>query len=231
MSDLVRSTDFCYNCGIRLTGRFCAACGQKVQDLNPSLKHFLHDLTHELLHVDGKIFQSVATLLTRPGVLTKDYFDGRRARWISPIRLYLVFSVIYFAVITLGDDGIRERTVNAVAYAMVVMLPLFAWLVALVARVRRNFPQHLYFALHVHAAWFGAFASMEAARTVLSRWVDNTRPVGLVATTYVVLYVILAFRRAYGESVMKSILKMSFATSVYLAIAFVVVVAAAMLRR
>ena len=89
MSEIARQSDFCYNCGIRLTGRFCAACGQKVQELDPSLTHFLHDLTHELLHFDGKIYRSVWTLLARPGVLTRDHFEGRRARWISPIRLYL----------------------------------------------------------------------------------------------------------------------------------------------
>ncbi len=231
MSDSTQPSDFCYNCGIRLTGRFCAACGQKTQELNPSLKHFLHDLTHELLHFDGKIFQSVSTLLLRPGVLTKDYFEGRRARWISPIRLYLVFSVMYFAAITLGDDGIRERTVNAVAYLMIAMVPLFAWLVALVTAGRRNFPQHLYFALHVHAAWFAAFALMEAARNVLSHWANNTRPVGLLATLYVVTYAVLGFRNAYGESVGKSLLKMAFVVSVYFTMAIMVVMVAAVVRR
>lgn len=118
---------------------------QKAHDLNPTLTHFLHDLTHELLHFDGKIFQSVATLLLRPGMLTKDHFEGRRARWISPIRLYLVFSVIYFAVISIGGGGIRERTAHAAASVMVVLLPLFAWFVGLLARAPRNYPQQILF--------------------------------------------------------------------------------------
>jgi hypothetical protein len=59
MSDTIDYSDACYNCGTTLTGPFCAACGQKVQELDPSLKHFLHDLTHELLHFDGKIYRSV----------------------------------------------------------------------------------------------------------------------------------------------------------------------------
>ncbi len=104
---------------------------------------------------------------------------------------------MYFAAITLGDDGIRERTVNAVAYLMIAMVPLFAWLVGLVAAGRRNFPQHLYFALHVHAAWFAAFALMEAARNVLSHWVNITIPVGVLATIYVVTYAVFGFRNAY----------------------------------
>lgn len=63
-------TSFCHNCGIRLTGPFCANCGQKEQERDPTFAHFLHELTHELLHFDGKIFRSVWTLLARPGVLT-----------------------------------------------------------------------------------------------------------------------------------------------------------------
>ena len=59
---------------------------------------------HELLHVDGKIFRSVRLLLMRPGLLTHEYFRGRRARYISPIRLYLIFSVAFFAAAALAGS-------------------------------------------------------------------------------------------------------------------------------
>src|SRR5262245_6264260 len=88
----------CANCGVRLDGPFCASCGQKAAPLNPSLGEFAHDLLHELAHFDGKIVQSVRLLLTRPGFLSREQFEGRRARYVSPIRLYLVFSLLYFAV-------------------------------------------------------------------------------------------------------------------------------------
>src|SRR5262249_47373911 len=88
----------CPNCGTPLEGRFCAACGQKAAPLNPSLGEFAHDLFHELAHFDSKIVQSVRLLLTRPGFLSREHFDGRRTRYVSPIRLYLLFSLLYFAV-------------------------------------------------------------------------------------------------------------------------------------
>jgi hypothetical protein len=50
------------------------------------------------LHVDGKILQSVKLLFTRRGFLTREYVEGRRIRYVSPPRLYLIFSVAYFAV-------------------------------------------------------------------------------------------------------------------------------------
>jgi hypothetical protein len=215
---------FCYNCGIRMVGAFCANCGQKVQELDPSLGHFLHDLTHELLHVDGKIFRSVWTLLARPGALTRDYFEGRRARWISPIRLYLVFSVAYFGFAALVDDeGEAVRTYSPLG---VLLLPMFAWLVALVARGRRHFPQHLYFALHVHAAWFAAWLIREAGAELLSpRVMNSTRWLGWLMLLYSAAYLVLAFRVAYRDTFAKSVLKMCLVAVAYLTIFFIVIVA------
>ena len=89
---------FCHNCGIRLSGPYCAACGQKAVALSVTVHDFLHELTHETLHVDGRVFQTIRRLLFSPGFLTREYTQGRRARWISPIRLYLIFSVAYFAL-------------------------------------------------------------------------------------------------------------------------------------
>ena len=202
------ASDYCFNCGIRLSGSFCSNCGQKAQELNPSLRHLLHDLTHELLHVDGKIFRSVGTLLARPGLLTRDSFEGRRVRWISAIRLYLIFSLVYFAVVA-TEPGIRERAVKAGTYVMgVVLVPVFAWLTQFVARNPLKFPQHLIFALHVHAVWFAAFSFMELTRAGLSRVFNSTRPIGWIVAAYACVYTILAFRKAYGQSLTRSVLKM-----------------------
>ena len=91
----------CLNCGAPLQGPFCAHCGQRVAAARPTLHHFLHEATHEFLHVDGKIWRSLWLLFRRPGFLTREYFAGRRVRYVGPVRLYLLFSVLYFAVSTL----------------------------------------------------------------------------------------------------------------------------------
>lgn len=213
---------FCHNCGIRLAGSFCANCGQKVQELDPTLRHFLHDLTHELLHFDGKIFRSVWTLLARPGVLTREYFEGRRARWVSPIRLYLVFSVAYFGLDALVDDE-GEASDDPLR---ILLLPLFAWLVSLVVKRRRNFPQHLYFALHVHAAWFAAWLIREGGATLLSpRVMNSTRWLGWVMLLYSAAYGVLAFRTAYQETFVRSALKMFVVALAYIIVFLILIVA------
>lgn len=87
----------CLNCGRENDGDFCGQCGQKnlhAGDL--SLRHVWHDIVHELVHVDGKILGTLGLLLKKPGQLTLDFLEGRRARHIHPLRLFLVIGAVYF---------------------------------------------------------------------------------------------------------------------------------------
>ena len=236
-----------------LDGAFCATCGQKVRSRNPTLHDLLHDLTHELLHVDGKIFQSVRLLLMRPGFLTREYFEGRRARYISPIRLYLIFSVAYFAVaavspttgfnLKITNDDINEirklgfeteeelqRAVTAqlttwAPRLMFILVPLFAGLVTLVTRRSgRNYPQHLYFAFHLHAAAFALLAAATASRYL--------RPLGWTpeiiqgaALLWLLAYIVLAFRYAYGGTAARALLRAAVVSLIYLFVVLLTLIA------
>jgi len=57
---------------------------------------FVHEATHEFLHLDGKIGRTAKLLVTRPGQLTNEFLIGRRARYISPLRVYLTCSLLFF---------------------------------------------------------------------------------------------------------------------------------------
>ena len=157
-------------------------------------------------------------MLFKPGLLTRDYFEGRKARWVSPIRLYLVFSVACFAMTTALDEDFGEISHKG-SRLMFALLPAFAWLVSVVASKRRNFPQHLYFALHVHAAWFAAWLVREAGGSFLSpRFMSSTRWLGWLMMAYSAAYVVLAFRKAYEEKLWKSALKMAGVLTAYLVV-------------
>ena len=241
----------CSNCGRSLQGPYCAACGQKAAPLNPTVREFLHDLSHELLHFDGKIIQSVRLLLTRPGFLTREQFEGHRVRYVSPIRLYLVFSVLYFAVAAIAAPGnavritatpepgedptqveIRRQKIEVAANealihraprAMFLLVPVFAALVAATTRSSgRNYPQHLYFSLHLHAAWFCAAAIVAAVRWTGVGWLSAT--VSAVASLYGAAYFVLALRRAHGTTAVSATLRAAaiFAAYVFLVLAVLV---------
>ncbi|MFP5245439.1 MAG: DUF3667 domain-containing protein, partial [Thermoanaerobaculia bacterium] len=102
----------CLNCGAVLEGRFCHLCGQKATSVHVGLHDFAHEATHEFLHLDGKIVRTAKLLVTKPGQLTNEFLIGRRARYISPLRVYLTCSLLFFlfAAIVPGPKLKLSRT-------------------------------------------------------------------------------------------------------------------------
>jgi hypothetical protein len=109
MSHAPVSTE-CLNCHATLAGPYCAACGQKASTPNPTFHDLMHEFLHETLHIDGRIWRSVWLLLARPGRITVEYCAGHKARFLTPLRLYLIFSIIAVATSTLpGSHSDEER--------------------------------------------------------------------------------------------------------------------------
>lgn len=94
----------CLNCGEPVSSRFCPACGQPVIDPNPTLGEFAHEAAGEFLHWDGKLATTFRLLFTKPGELTREYLAGRRVRYLSPLRLYLTCSVVFFALKAIAPE-------------------------------------------------------------------------------------------------------------------------------
>jgi len=87
----------CANCGTELLGDFCHRCGeQKHHAKELTLKHFFLHATHDLTHLDTKIFATLRYLFTRPGFLTQEFLAGRRSRYMRPFSLFLVACAILF---------------------------------------------------------------------------------------------------------------------------------------
>jgi hypothetical protein len=86
----------CLNCGAELRGPFCGACGQRAIPAYPSVREVVGETWEELSGYDGRFARTLRLLLGRPGALTLEVLEGRRVRYISPVRLYLVASVLYF---------------------------------------------------------------------------------------------------------------------------------------
>jgi hypothetical protein len=86
----------CENCGTALAGEFCSQCGQHAIDYRRSLFRVLLDALDSFLNWDTKFLHSVNVLLLRPWRLTNDFNAGRRVRYVHPLRLYLIASIIFF---------------------------------------------------------------------------------------------------------------------------------------
>ncbi|TIX51012.1 DUF3667 domain-containing protein [Alteraurantiacibacter aquimixticola] len=87
----------CLNCGTRLEGAYCHACGQSGH-VHRTIGAFMHDLVHGALHFEGKMWRTLPMLAFKPGALTRRYIEGERARFVSPMALFLFSVFLMFAV-------------------------------------------------------------------------------------------------------------------------------------
>ncbi|MEP2103129.1 DUF3667 domain-containing protein, partial [Parasphingorhabdus sp.] len=93
----------CLNCEAPVTGSYCNNCGQPLH-IHRSIGAFWHDILHGVLHFEGKFWRTLPLLAWKPGDLTRRYIRGQRARFISPMALFLFSVFMMFAVFSfLGD--------------------------------------------------------------------------------------------------------------------------------
>lgn len=97
----------CLNCGAALAGDYCHACGQRAH-VHRTLHAFWHDLLHGVLHFEGKTWHTLPLLAWRPGELTRRYIDGERAKFVSPMALFL-FSVFLMFAVASFSGGLSPR--------------------------------------------------------------------------------------------------------------------------
>ena len=107
------------NCGAALAGEYCAACGQRHEAHVHTLGHFLGEAFESITHADSRLWRTLGYLLVKPGRLTREFLDGRRARYLPPFRLYLVISLAFFLIAGkpgfLDDDSQSEDSSERIA--------------------------------------------------------------------------------------------------------------------
>jgi hypothetical protein len=268
----------CLNCGAALAGPFCAECGQRALPPHPSMQELVGDALEHFSGWDGKFAETLKLIIAKPGELTRQWLEGRRVHFISPLRLYFTASLVYFLIAAAAPTVAPSKTIwfnvggqrstetvtiptaaDQVAAAsqgamrsgkplspaahdslmrqvakapwvfrplfrrmiedpsgfksaifrmlprmFFALLPIYAGILALFYH-RRKYPEHLYFALHLHTFTFialimpklGAFAHMQPLNVVL----------GTAVLIWLPVYYVVAARRVYGGSVGMTLLK------------------------
>jgi len=101
----------CANCGTPLLGPHCYRCGQPVDGLVRHFGSIMGDFLDTVLNIDARVFRTLWPLLSKPGYLSKEYFAGRRVRYVSPVRLFVFLSIVTFFVAQLlwtwGPDSVN----------------------------------------------------------------------------------------------------------------------------
>jgi hypothetical protein len=268
----------CLNCGTPLTGPFCSHCGQRDVPPYPDLRELVVDAFWELSGWDGRFASTIKALALKPGLLTREFLEGRRARYISPLRLYLMASLVYFLVaagapnVTLSNGenahfgvltagprkdartapervanaaenairngkalgpekrdsmmtqiarapsvmrpflqrmifdpaGFKRGIVEAMPKMLFALLPVFAAIVGIFYR-KRKYPEHLYFAIHLHA-----FVFIALTVAMLAKFTHLAVVAGLVrfaVFVWIPIYTTIAYRRAYDGSLVATLAK------------------------
>jgi len=101
----------CLNCGTELTGPYCRQCGQKAR-VPRSVGAILHDIVHGVLHLDGKFWRTLPLLVWRPGDLTRRYVHGERAKFVSPMAMFLFSIFLMFAVLSIYGVSLSDLNVD-----------------------------------------------------------------------------------------------------------------------
>ena len=88
-------THTCLNCGYSFAGNYCNDCGQhKLSEQEFTMKGFIKNAIGEALEIDSRFIGTAKMLLLKPGFLTSEYFRGRFQRYWSPVKLYLICSLL-----------------------------------------------------------------------------------------------------------------------------------------
>lgn len=216
----------CPNCDAHTSGPFCAACGQRADADLRSLGFWLRDVLDETVSLNGRLPRTLAALAFRPGHLTVEWREGRRAGWLAPFRLYLLASLLFFtcsvvfpmagsfsvAGVPAADLAMRDavRSAQEAALAMVApqVLILAVPFLALLFRIAfwgrgRFFVEHLVHALHVQSFWLVLLLASFLAPLLPQLWV-----LGLALLVQVGLwgYAGLSAHRVYGVGRLRAFL-------------------------
>ncbi|MES2833418.1 MAG: DUF3667 domain-containing protein [Pseudomonadota bacterium] len=96
----------CTDCGAAVESRFCPECGQPTH-VHRSLLHLVEEVLHGVLHFDARIWRTLPLLALNPGRLTREWVQGKRTRYVSPLALFLFTVFLIFFLFSFGGGGME----------------------------------------------------------------------------------------------------------------------------
>lgn len=225
MKGKMENTAQCENCNSALEPnyKYCPYCGQESHwsgKLGGLFSNFLSDY----FTFDSKIIRSLKPLLIRPGFLTLAYLEGKRVHYISPLRMFIFLSIIFFLLLTtgnpsnvtysgeigFGDDFWNSFFESRMPKLFFFLLPVFALLVALLYRKqKKGLLNHFLFALHFHSSIFlmGIIYSLLSKLFALMEWQAANFVLLIIFSIYLAFYLWRALRNVYAEGRGKTLWK------------------------
>jgi len=115
----------CENCATALQGHYCHVCGQSTVNPIRHVGHAFEEILESFWHLDGRIWRTLRDLIS-PGRVAVNYLAGHRTRYVAPLRLFLILSLVtffvarftvHFGAVHIDEAGIVSNLNAALAHA------------------------------------------------------------------------------------------------------------------
>tara|TARA_B100000965_G_scaffold231465_1_gene193844 strand:- start:189 stop:947 length:759 start_codon:yes stop_codon:yes gene_type:complete len=222
----------CSNCNRSLQGVYCSNCGQK--DLESlKFRYLFKEFVDHNLDIDSKLFITLKYLITKPWFLTVEYWKGKRARYTSPFKTYLLISFIYFLLVSISTEpeNIREdfkssakkddssieleQSIDRVFSSpdnekmgeLLIILPLFTIAFFLANRKKKSLflSHHLIAAVNLNSAFFIIDTFTHAIALIFS-WSKYVYLIDNLSYLLYFFYLTKTMNAVYNKSIFWSIL-------------------------
>lgn len=205
----------CPQCGTSLVPEyaFCPNCGQKRIQAKESLKDLVNNFLGDYFAFDSKIMSSLKPLIAKPGFLTQEYMAHRRVKYISPLRLYIFISILFFLILNWGGAHAESTQMvtesngwddffSNLSKVFFFIVPLFAAIMKLFFRKSKaSYVDQLVGALHFHAFIFLILCGYMLVSGLFARlqlFSVNIVLLGALVAWFIV-YLFISMKRITGE--------------------------------
>ncbi|HUW05450.1 MAG TPA: DUF3667 domain-containing protein [Williamwhitmania sp.] len=103
---------YCLNCGALLVGPYCHNCGQKGESSIKPFKEAFVAIAENNFNFDSKLIHTIIPFIFKPGKLSKEYVEGKRASYIAPIKLYFFCSLVFFGLLSMSSIKSNMKVKN-----------------------------------------------------------------------------------------------------------------------
>ncbi len=239
--------EICKNCNYKLDKQYCSNCGQKNVEVL-ELKIIIKDFFKDVFELDSRVFLTLKYLLFKPGFLTKEYWLGKRKRYISPMRLIIITSFIYFIMVpflfdesetffykddqpTANQKKVYLEAIDARLKTMVISLEKYATLIAtpfltfILSWLYRNrgllYLHHIIVWLHFCSFEYCLHTVSSAFMLLFETYSDL---IDIISIIPLIIYLIIMMKNLYEDSYAKTIVKAFIVLSSFILFAISVLV-------
>jgi len=102
----------CRNCGTQTLGKYCHECGQDVfAGRKQRILQLIIQAVDNLFSFEGKTPRTLLLLMFRPGFLSNEFREGRINRYVHPVKLFWMSTLILFALMIFQLDKTDKQEI------------------------------------------------------------------------------------------------------------------------